>query len=545
MATREALGLMGRRQTFTLLVGIVAGLLVAGLAIPFVFGTPLQDAGVVVEGEPGAPVASGEAAGTAQPTATGGAQPADGPTGPGDGTSEGPESPQVAPPSGGGSEGADGQAAQSSGSSGEGAGGQSSASSDGSAGSNGSTGSNGQGLSATDRGVTAEKVKVGFLVLDVGNLATVGVAIPGADPEVQEEAWRAYAEEVNDDGGVAGGRKIEPVFSRFDPLSQDSMRASCLELTEDEEVFAVASAGGFQGPAALCVTVEHKTPLVTTGSSGMPQEYYRKSQGRLFTLHAGGDRAMRNFASDLDGLGALDGRTLGILTDDRPGNPEAADVLAQQLGQLGHEVAYTATLPSDNNAASSQVPVEVQRMRSNGVDGILKLVNVIKATQFVQEADSQAYQPQYYAADWQNASTDTYGQNMPSSYDGAFGITSVRTNEAAAGLPESDDAKRCREIYERRTGNSLERDSNEYYVTLLSCTDVTLAARAMDAAGADLTRPRFSSGMSNLGSVSLGNLAPGSFQPDKPDASDHLRTLRWRSDCSCYVVESEFRRVQF
>src|SRR5688572_2370956 len=66
----SALGLRSRFQTYTLLVGVVMGLLIAGLGVPFVFGTPITDSNVAAGaseppdgGEPSALVDPSEGAG--------------------------------------------------------------------------------------------------------------------------------------------------------------------------------------------------------------------------------------------------------------------------------------------------------------------------------------------------------------------------------------------------------------------------------------------------------------------------------------------------
>jgi ABC-type branched-subunit amino acid transport system substrate-binding protein len=526
------LRLMGRGQTYTLLVGVVGGLLVAGLLIPFVFGTPLSQARGTPEitddgvggfaGDLDGSDPSGDA-GDADPVAAGAGD------GDGNGADAGIERPEVAE--------ADGAEGGGSGQGGGSGGGEATG------GNGASGGGSGDQLTASDRGVTEDTIRLGVLVMDTGGAGNIGIGVAGIDPQGQQAAWQAFIDEVNDRGGV-NGRMIEPVYRVYDVLSQDSMRSACLYLTQDERVFAVVDSGGFFGAAVLCVTDENETPLLVTGSTGIPTELFDRSNGRLFTMFMDGRRAMYNLANEADRLGALDGKTIGILTDERPGQPETTAHLETALSRLGHDVAYTASLDADLSTGASRVPIEVQQMRSAGVDAVILIGSIVYGNQFAQTADSQRWFPQYLVTDWQNASTDVYGQPMPDSYDGAIAITAVRTNEERVDLPEPDDSAACMAVHRERTGTNVERGSNEYGSYIRSCTIIELFEAGAGDAGAALTRDGFLEALAGQGEMSLGELGRGSFTPDKHNAADHVRTMRWRSDCRCYMPQDDFRRVE-
>jgi ABC-type branched-subunit amino acid transport system substrate-binding protein len=532
-----ALRLMGRGQTYTLLVGVIGGLLVAGLLIPFVFGTPLSQAGSTPQiTDDGLDGLAGDAEGpqaAADGTDEGDEMSPDAADDPGGSASgEGLQSPEVAEPATEGSSNGRGGTTGGRGGGGDGNGG----------GGNGGGGDGGR-LTASDRGVSEETIRLGVLVMDTGGAGNIGIGVAGINPQAQQEAWQAFIDEVNDRGGV-NGRMIEPVYRVYDVLSQESMRSACLYLTQDERVFAVVDSGGFFGAAVLCVTDENETPLLVTGSTGIPTELFNRSHGRLFTLFMDGRRAMYNLANEAHKLGALDGKTIGILTDERPGQPETTEHLETALGRLGHDVAYTASLDADLSTGASRVPIEVQQMRSAGVDAVILIGSIVYANQFAQTADSQRWHPQYLVTDWQNGSTDVYGQPMPDSYDGAIAISAVRTNEHRVDLPEAEDSAACMKVHRERTGTRAERGSNEYGSYIRSCTIIELFEAGASDAGSQLTRDGFLDALAGQGRMSLGELGPGSFTPDKRNAADHVRTLRWRSDCRCYLPQDAFRRVE-
>ena len=73
---------------------------------------------------------------------------------------------------------------------------------------------------------------------------------------------QALVDDLNGNGGI-GGRQLEVVYKSSSPLGTEAAEAACLELTADEEVFAVI--GGFVGPAEpanTCIVGTQDTILV-------------------------------------------------------------------------------------------------------------------------------------------------------------------------------------------------------------------------------------------------------------------------------------------
>ena len=400
--------------------------------------------------------------------------------------------------------------------------------------------SGGTGLTASDRGVTPDAIKLGIMILNVGNVERLGVAV-GVDPEQQQAAWNAYVAQVNESGGV-NGRKIQPVFRQFDVTSNDSQRAACLALTKDSKVFAVLDIA-LTTANALCVSDENETPLVTL--QPMPRQAYDRSEGRLVTLFGEGSRVWRNLANDLHARGALRGRTIGILGDSAPGNPPTLDAFVAELRRLGYQVAHRSVLESDGSTATlpqaaSQIPVEVQAMQRKDVDLVFLATGVTTATQFVQTSEGQRFTPKYVATDWMNAYSDTSVGNMPDSFDATL-ITTNRTGEFRTARPEPETERRCREIYERRTKAKLDRTTIAYNSTVRLCTILEIFTRAARAAGPGLTRPALSAGFQGIGAMPLATFGGGSLREGKFDAADLIRTAAFRGSCNCWVPVDDFR----
>src|SRR5258707_4373252 len=104
-------------------------------------------------------------------------------------------------------------------------------------------------LTASDRGVSATKIKVVFPYADLGPIG----AATGLDPGTEDEptAIKAYVNDINSRGGV-NGRLIDPEIVKYNPLDDAEMRADCKDWTESQEVFAVVDSYGWHDDHQLC-----------------------------------------------------------------------------------------------------------------------------------------------------------------------------------------------------------------------------------------------------------------------------------------------------
>lgn len=501
-----------RRNTYFLLSGIVVGTLLTGLALPFAVGersaeTVAAGAGASGDGQAARGARGGAVTAPAGPAAAPGdavvtADEAIAP--PVAGSSASPQAPPATPTEPGGP--------------------------------------SGQRLAATDQGVSPTAVKVGFLLLSLGKLDDVGVNVPGVDPEQQQEAFEGYIAEINSRGGL-NGRTLVGAYRTYDPLNKDSQRAACLALARDERVFAVIAPGGYTGAAQLCVTREHGIPLFAADPT-TPSEFYVQSRGLLFTMFPSGNRMMANWAAELHRLGLLRGTKVGLLGDagtDPAGKTQEA--LAQALAGHGYAPVHGSHLSADLSTGASQIPIEVQQMRSKGVDALLIATNTIYATQFAQAADNQGWRPAWFVTDWSGGTNDPFGERMPASFDGAVGITTKRQGETRqpGTFPTPAPERECRDAYAKATGRQLEPGSSEDGLTLQNCALVRAFAAGAIAAGADLTRARLSAATQSLPPFAVPVWAGGAFRPGKFDFADLVRTVQFRSACRCWLPKDAFR----
>ncbi len=497
------IGLRSRTATYGVILGIVIGMLIAGLAVPLVFGkTPSQ--------------VSANAAGAARERAGG------------DALTTTADQTAVTDASGadaaGGAAGTPGQTPFG--------------------GSSAGTVARG-GLTASDRGVTATSIKVAVMLVDLGTVSKLGVNIPGLDPKEQQAVYDAFINYLNSQGGVLG-RKLAPVYITFDPIDQDSMTAACVKATEDEKVFAAFDVG-LNGSGQLCFTEQHQTPLIDLGSQGVPVGFFERSNGLLFTLFESGVRGLQNLADTLVARGALKGKRIGILDDKQPGNAETVTAgFVNTLKELGYQVEYRADLDADGNTAASQMPVVVNQMCNvHHVDTVFLLENFLLSSSFVQQADSQGCRPHYIVGDWQAMANDISLTVMPASFAGTA-ITTFRSGEWRVGKPEPAPDAACRQLYAKQTGKDVQRsDGTSYQSMTTTCGMVDLFARAARAVGPNLTRQALSAAFQRLGGHPLPGFGGASYGPQKFDGADPIRTMKSDNGCSCWLPADDFRTARY
>ncbi|MBV8305415.1 MAG: ABC transporter substrate-binding protein [Acidimicrobiia bacterium] len=376
------------------------------------------------------------------------------------------------------------------------------------------------------------QIRLGIPIFDLGNLPVNGI-----NPAQQEAQWNSYLDAVNKAGGVEG-RQLVPVYAGYNPLQEDSSRAACLALTQDTQVFAVLAYGLFDNQVG-CFSQEHAVPLVN--GIGVSDATMAASGRRMLTVNISKDRALRDQALLVAQMGVLQGKTVGIVTStDRNDNASVDAALVPTLRQLGVKVAHTSNLSSDEGTALAQLPVEVRAMQAAGVNVVFLAANLLYSGYFVEDADSQGYHPQYTTSDFEQLVEDGETNMFTAGFDGAIGITALRSGEQRVGDAEPPFDARCRQIYQSASGESYQRGDLEYDTTEAMCSVVDITAKALALASPSLTRAGFIAAAETLNNFDLAYSAPGSFSVTKHDAPQSLRVARWHYACKCWVPTSAF-----
>lgn len=509
-----------RTSTFSLIAGVVCGVLVAGLLVPLAFGERLGDLGqsqATNQVDTGAFTDPGTgSSGTPLPGSTSAPLP---------GASAVPGVGSTGGTTGFGTTGATGTG-----------------------GTTGGTGTTGAAETrrASDVGITASTIKLGIVTPDTKTLEALGYPVNPGDAKSQ---WQSFFDDINARGGI-GGRKITAVYANTDVIDANAMRETCRKFTEDEKVFAVLSTAGFYGQPVLCIAQEHKTPFFSI--DGQPAEWQtQNAPGRLFTTPQNKSRTLTNYVDWLHRTGALKGKKIGLLDIQGFDKIPVDKNLKPMLKKLGYTITSEYTFSEETQESSGQMAVAVNQMRQAGVDTILPAVNLIIGTQFVTAADGQAYRPRWYTSDFAGSAQNLYANKMPDSFDGTVGLTSFRTGEAQAGVAQSSDEANCQRIYEKSSGRKLNRSSLanvEYDSTMAACGVVQFWGAGMSTSGVNPTRATFAAAMAGLPPLAIPGIGVGGHvNQGKQDLADYARAVVWRKSCKCYIAiqGSSFTRTAY
>jgi hypothetical protein len=336
---------------------------------------------------------------------------------------------------------------------------------------------------------------------------------------------------------------IELVTELWDPLAPDplaDLQRVCLVLTEDEEVFAVASIIFF-GDAVTCVAGDHDTPLVGAGT--LPEFIIDSGNDNIFLINFQMDRAVAALATTMGNAGALDElETIGTFGMTEPGMQDVIDrALEPALEGVGHTLAAEALVPVETNGVGPETAAAVTRFKEEGVDGVFLLGNVFANGAFMTEADKQGYNPQYFMSDLSEGTTDlVISQGPASQLEGSLGTTWRRTGRAEAGIEPSEFDVDCVEKHGSET--AVENDT-EFGATAELCLQFDLVNGALADAGRNPTREAYVAALESVGRFETGAGGSASFSPERHDAIDEVKRLEWQTACECWVQVSDYEAV--
>ena len=404
---------------------------------------------------------------------------------------------------------------------------------------------------ATDTGIEADSISLVHIRSKLEDFVQIGFGTDVGDPAEMFETFVAY---VNEQCGGVRGRMIDLHTIHVDVLGDqlDEVRnAACIEAIEDHGAVILLNSSGFQGSANLCIVEEHETAFITV--QPQPEEFVERGGDRLITTTATSEQTLSWQALDLIQRGELDGKTVGIAAPDTPGQFEAVEAgLVDILRDHGINVAVFDKLECAGGISCMGGAVEtVSRMRSEGVDVVFNVMNVITAPQFLNEMLNQGFEPgdvQFYASDFNSQAAEIVSSKVV-----AFGGEAAGALYNGARIMDSRDVGAYRlEGYEPRAFNEMCNDlygahspsganhesedrhdgNSRYGMTVTVCEVLRLALRAIHDAGDNPTRADIYESLANLGPVDTNEMIPGSIAPDKTQIPNVLHNLVWEFPCT-------------
>jgi ABC-type branched-subunit amino acid transport system substrate-binding protein len=394
----------------------------------------------------------------------------------------------------------------------------------------GSGGTQGEGLAADNAaassttGISDSQINVAYIGVDFSALKSTGLVPDLGD---QKKQVTSFVDDINEHGGI-GGRKINLHFKMLDLLDTQGgnassvIQAACIEATQEFKAAVVVLPPAAARDMARCTAVTNKT--LTIDATAFDQALFEEAQGRMFS--PGGmsiDRQFRAWADQMDELGVLDGKTVGLVIGDQPAEfvQPAKDVLIPELKKLGHPVKVSVTLPcAAGSTECTQYDSTAQKMKDGGVDTVFMALANTFGTGFVQASANIGFHPQWLLEGNQTTNTVLkFFDAVKSDIDGAIGVG------FAFALPEdiTDEAVKCNKIVTDRSGEKYEPGSDAFGFTSSLCTEFRILDQAGDKVPkAKLNQGAWISAIAGLGTIPSVAGPDGTLSPTKHDALDHL-----------------------
>lgn len=395
---------------------------------------------------------------------------------------------------------------------------------------------------ASDRGVTKDEIRIGFMLQNPGGLNGAGFSTGQRnDGPKYVQALAAWA---NRNGGAAG-RKVTAVFRYTDPTSVEDQQAACRAFVDDSKVFGAVDVAAMLDTAALdCLTNRTKGDTPFVHSVMWSRDWQSRSGGNDVSYQAAIDRISVTWARD---LGAMQwfpkGATVGILGDKCPATqPTIANVLAPALKRAGAADVVLGLHDCDIQSVVSQPPNIATQFRLKRVTHVLIVSNFVAGQVFVSSAASQGYKPKYSTSDWFLNTSNSTTQNFdPNQFDGAIGIASIGSTLAASGKPPYPGWETCSKIATDAGLSPIRPDDDASTEVLSLCDNFLLLLDALRASGPNPTRAGWRAAIANLGWRDSAVFGRSRFAPDKRTGSDFVHTVQWQRGCRCWRVVSDSR----
>jgi hypothetical protein len=385
------------------------------------------------------------------------------------------------------------------------------------------------------RGVTDDTITVGYVHLDLDKVREQGLIDLNWGP--QGEHAQVIADHINANGGV-GGRSIELIPLAFDPVDASSAQAACLQLTEDNEVFAVL--GAPRGDEVLCYTEQHDTIAIT--NSDLTQERVDRSTAPYASVNAGRERVIGLLASDAAAAGLFDDRTVAVLSTDAI--DVAADIAIPALNDAGVDVEFEALIQGDGTVggAGAELAVNVESMRARNIDTV---VVVGDANVAVNTFIGEGFFPRIFFTDPGGAVT-VAGRADLSEFDGVYTYSGPPQTERFADPLFHDE---CAAPWDALNPDRAvldpavvaDGDPNHATGLLLACRSLTIFTAAAEAAGPNLNNATFAAALDEIGEIALPGTGTSTLGAGKYDAEDNVRLSVYNPD----AADSEPDFVEF
>ena len=294
-------------------------------------------------------------------------------------------------------------------------------------------------------GVTKDSIRLGIALVDFECIKQYTDSIRLN----QQPVWEAYIKDINDKGGIAG-RKIDPVFKSYCPLTNQEILTYCTAFTQDDNVFAVMGTFiDFSGDAQTCIAKQQKRLLVTFDLTQAIMD--RSPAGYIVTPGTIPERGVDILLSLAKKEGTLEGKKVAVLGDTNV-KSIIEGTIEPGLKNLGVELGSTAVLAisgGDTTQPQAQLDSFIEKWKTEGVNAIFMSGNYASAKQFVEKIRDRMPDVTLLA-DTTNtlaqAQQEQTAGKKPNPYEGLITAGGLTAAESDA----SPNWKFCADIYEQQ-----------------------------------------------------------------------------------------------
>jgi hypothetical protein len=357
---------------------------------------------------------------------------------------------------------------------------------------------------------------------------------------------KALVAHVNAHGGV-GGRQVEAVIRKTDPVSQEDQVAACTAMASDSRVFAVVgTAALIYAATQRCITTESRLPMIH--SYALSHAFQAAAGGYDITSAPDLDRIAAEWATTAADTGSVTPDSkVGVFTDAcEPSNTVMKTTFAQRLQAAGVSNITFAEVDCDPAAQQTQVPNAVLRLKSAGVDHAFLATAYIGVQNFLQNAQLQGWHPKYFTSPYDGLASDLFDKNFPKEqWDRTPSIVYGTVATAPGGEATAPGFAGCADIVARAGLAPMHNDVANAEALGLCEHFLQIFVPAATAAGPNLTRDGFVASVQSMGPYVSALYQSASFGPGKVSAADAVALAEWRQECRCFVRTSEYRPARF
>lgn len=388
------------------------------------------------------------------------------------------------------------------------------------------------GLTASAPGITPSQVLVTVSMVSLAG--PVGNSAVGIRPDLHEIV-EALVADINENGGVACGRKLVVKIYDVNPIDQNDQQSKCLRIVQDKPFLNIDSAG-YVRPVARACFVQNKLPLQVSGSATDAE--LKRSSPYLYGLYASSEKQVRDGILGLAERGFFETprfKKLGLFLE--ACNPEVnaqIDAALAKVGIKGEQVSKF-TLGCNLVANPSEIAQGALQHKAAGASHVFLASSILNNQNYVRLASQQDFKPVYGVSDYGSTTAAPTADDWDPAFDGAVAISSTRSGDLNSGIKTAESAA-CDKVLRSKGRPGVETEARD--ATAVGLCDAFNFFRALiGRAGANPTRESYMAVLGVLGLFKTGAVGDGVFdRPGKVTGGDFRRPLQWQLGCKCYKV---------